>query len=948
MELPTGTVTFLFTDVEGSTELVQRLGDIPYAEVLETHHALLRSVFASHHGREIDTQGDAFFVVFEDASDAVRAALVIQDAVATQRWPQQADIRLRIGIHTGAPQLVAGAYVGVDVHRAARICAAGHGGQILLSETTQALVEKILPAGVQLEDLGEHRLRDLRRPERIFHLLHPHTPPAAAPLRSLGILPHNLPVQLTSFVGRDREMREVRHLLGTTRLLTLTGPGGSGKTRLALQVAADLLDDYPDGIWLVELATLSDPGLILSAVGSVLDVREETGRAPDVTLLDALRGRHLLLILDNCEHLVEACAHAAASLLQAAPRLKIVATSRERLGVIGETSYLVPPLALPEVRREEAVAHLIRTESVRLFLERASSVQPGFTLTASDAGHIARIVQTLDGIPLAIELAAARVNVLSVPQIAERLYDRFRLLSNGGRTAAPRQQTLRATMDWSYDLLTEAERALLRRLSVFAGGWTLEAAEAVCTGGDVDRRDAVDLLARLVNKSIVMVDDWNGSRRFRLLDTVREYAREKREAAGEISAVRGRHCDWYRRLVEEAESHLEALDRHWMDRLVVEHDNLRVALDASSGADALRFAVALQPFWHIRGYWTEGRRWLEVLLAAAPDAAVALRAKALGRTAILVQLQGDHDRARALADEALSLYNQLGDTRGIAIAFNILGNIAYHQGDYRGAKELHEASLARGRAAGDKHSIASSLVNLAVVADHLEQYDQAVTWCRDSLTIFREIDEPRGIAFALSLLGTLAGDQGEYPAARPLLEESLALQRQFSDRQGVANTLVGLATVVREQGDVDAAHALLSESLAIRRELGNKHGMAASLYALAHLAARKGNSQEAAARFAESLSLRKVLSDKLGIAECLEGLARGATPERAARLLAAADAIRKAQASSRRPADQRDYEQLIARLRSAMGEATFRAAWDAGEALTPERAADEALSANPT
>src|SRR3989442_4608377 len=445
-----------------------------------------------------------------------------------------------------------------------------------------------------------------------------------------------------------------------------------------------------------------------------------------------------------------------------------------------------------------------------------------------------------------------------------------------------------------------------------------------------------------------MVDDWNGPRRYRLLNTVREYAREKLEAAGETSAVRERPCDWSRRLGEEAEPHLQARDRHWMDRLEVEHDNLRVALAARGGAAVLRCAVALQPFWHIRGYWTEVRRRLEVLMAAAPDAAVALRAQALRRPAIWVQLRGDRDRPRALADEGLSLYNQLGDTRGMAIAFNILGNIAYRQGDYRGAKELHEASLARGRAAGDKHSIASSLVNLAVVADHLEQYDQAVTWCRDSLAIFREIDEPRGIAFALSLLGTLAGDQGDYPAARPLLEESLALQRQFSDRQGVANTLVGLATVVREQGDVDAAHALLSESLAIRRELGNKHGMAASLYALAHIAARKGNSQEAAARFAESLSLRRVLGDKLGIAECLEGLARGAPPERAARLLAAADAIRTAQTSSRRPADQRDSDQLILPLRSATGEESFPAAWDVGEALTPERAADEALSANPT
>src|SRR5713226_5188178 len=350
-DLPTGTVTFLFTDVEGSTDLVQRLGDIPYAEVLETHHALLRGVFAAHHGREIDTQGDAFFVVFGNAQDAVRTALTIQAAVARQRWPQRADVRLRIGIHTGTPLLVAGAYVGVDVHRAARICAAGHGGQILLSQSTWALVKDTLPAGTQLQDLGAHRLRDLRRPERIFHLLHPHSPPAPAPLRSLSILPHDLPVHLTSFVGRDREMGDVRHLLGRTRLLTLTGPGGSGKTRLALQIAADLLDDYPDGIWLVELATLSDPALVLSAVASVLDVREETGQPLEATLLDAVSGKRLLLILDNCEHVVDACAHVTESLLRTAPNMKIMATSRERLGVVGETSYLVPPLALPEIHR---------------------------------------------------------------------------------------------------------------------------------------------------------------------------------------------------------------------------------------------------------------------------------------------------------------------------------------------------------------------------------------------------------------------------------------------------------------------------------------------------------------------------------------------------------------------------------------------------------------------
>lgn len=946
--LPAGTVTFLFTDVERSTELVQRLGDSAYSRLLDTHRALLRAAFTAHHGREVDTQGDAFFVVFADARDAVRAALAIQETLATHAWPSGASLRVRIGLHTGVAVIVGSAYVGVDVHRAQRICAAGHGGQVVLSQTTSALVAESLPEGVRQLDLGEHRLRDLRRSERIFQLLHPHLPPGLPPLRSLSVLPHNLPVQLTSFIGRDREISEVKHLLAKTRLLTLTGSGGSGKTRLALQAAAESLHAYPDGVWLVELATLADPDLVRSAVAAALDVREETGRPLQATLVDVLQNKHLLLILDNCEHLVDACAQTAESLLRAAPHVTIIATSRERLGAAGETSYLVPPLSMPDVRGEQALEDLVKTEAVRLFIERAASIQPGFSLTPAAAAALTRIVHTLDGIPLAIELAAARVNVLSVPQIAARLQDRFHLLTTGGRTAAPRQQTLQATMDWSYDLLSEPERALLRRLSVFAGGFPLDAVEAVCVGGDVGLDDVVDLLSRLVDKSLVTAEETNGTRRYWLLDTVRAYAGEKLAVARETPAVRDRHAAWYRGLAEQAELHLDAPDRRWMDRLEAEHENIRAALDATvtpgGGEDALRFAAALQRFWHIRGYWTEGRRWLEAALAASPGAPPALRAKALGRTAMLAQRQGDYRRARALAEDGLGLYRTLADPRGMATILNVLGNIAYAQGDYQAARELHETGLARGREAGDKFSIAASLANLAIVADHLGLYDRAAAWCRDSLTIFREIGDQRGTAFALSFLGTLASDQGDHAAARPLLEESLSLQRQLGDRVGMANTLVGLGLVAREQGDLDTARRFLSESLSVRRELGNKHGVAASLHALAHVADRQGNRREAGAQFAESLVIRRALGDKVGIAECLEGLARTAGPERAVRLLAAAEAIRRALASSRRPADQRDFDGLLAAARSALGEPAFRAAWTTGDAMTPEQAADEALS----
>lgn len=948
--LPTGTVTFLFADIEGSTNLVQALGDRSFAALLADHRRLFRAAIKRHGGQEIDAHGDEFFVAFQHTKDGVLAAVAVQQAIASHPWPAGIPVRVRIGLHTGEPYRTGNAYVGLGVHRVARICAAGHGSQILLSQTTAALVKDDLPAAVTLRDLGEHRLKDLQSPERVYQLLHPELPAAFPPLKSLEVLPNNLPVQLTSFIGREREMVEVKRLLDATHLLTLTGMGGSGKTRLALQLAADLLEGFADGVWLVELAALSDPTLVPQTAAAALGVREEPGRAPLVTMLDFLRPKEMLLILDNCEHLTAACAELVTALLRAGPRLKVLATSRERLGITGEASYTVPPLAVPDIRRAASAEKAIRFEAVRLFVERAALSQPGFSLTDENAPAVTQICRALDGIPLAIELAAARVNVLSVAQIAQRLDDRFQLLRGGSRTALPRQQTLQATMDWSYDLLPPKERVLFQRLSVFAGGFALEAAEAICTGEDVDSGEALDLLTHLIDKSLVVVDQQGKAVRYRLLDTVKAYAHARLMESGEERGLQSRFRQWYLHLAERVEPMLSGSDERWLDRLEAEHDNLRVALEGflknGEGEAALRLSAALFRFWHVRGYWTEGRRWLETALADSPGAPVGLRAKALSRAGSLAQSQGDYGRAHTLSEQSLAIQRELGDKHGILVSLNTLGNIAYHQGDYAAAREIHEESLAYGRDVGDKVGVATSLLNLAVVADHQGAYREAASLCSESLSIFRELGDKRGAAAALNLLGIIASDQGDYATAHQYYEESVVLHRELGDKRGIAASLSNLGLLARVQSDYATAYALYEESLAIRRELQHRPGIAASLSSLGFVAWHQGSPDRASHFFRESLVMRRRLGDKAGIAECLEGLARVVRDsDRAAQLFGAAEALREAVGVLLPPSDRADYDHQVSKVRSALGEAAFAGAWEKGRRLTLDEAIGSALNA---
>ncbi|MBI4278278.1 MAG: tetratricopeptide repeat protein [Armatimonadetes bacterium] len=905
-DLPAGTVTFLFTDIEGSTRLLHHLGD-RYAGVLSDYRQILRTAVREAGGYEVDASGDAFFAAFPRARDALAAAIAGQEAFVSRSWPQGTALWVRMALHTGEPVRAGGGYVGLDVHRAARLCAVGHGGQILLSQTTHDLVEHDLAAGMDLRDLSAHRLKDLLRPERIFQLVHPGLPADFPPLRSLDVLPNNLPIQLTTFVGRERDMEEVKRLLAGTRLLTLTGTGGCGKTRLALQVAAELLEEFRDGVWLVELAALADPALIPQAVASALGVREEPGRPLLATLTDHLHPRHLLLILDNCEQVVAACARLAEALLRACPTLRVLATSREPLGIAGETTWRVPSLSLPDPQRLPSLEHLAQYEAVRLFVDRAAAVQPSFVLTPRNAPAVAQVCQRLDGIPLAIELAAARARVLTVEQIARRLDDRFRLLTGGSRTAMPRHQTLRATMDWSHALLSGKEQALLRRLSVFSGGFTLEAAEAVSAGGEVETPEILDVVGHLVDKSLVMVDDQPPEVRYRLLETVRQYGLDHLLETGEAADVRRRHRDFFLALAERAELELLGPDQAvWLDRLEAEHHNLQNALEWSLGgieADAaLRLAGALWRFWFVRGHWSPGREWLERALALRSGASPAAAGKALQAAGFLVYTQDDYARARAWLEDGLVLYRELGDARGIADTLNLLGNVARSQGGYDLAAALHQESLGLLVEIGDRTQVANTLSYLGWVAHDRGDYDGAASWCERSLALFRDLGSKRGIALCLILLGGAASHHGDFARAKVLCEEGLASCREVGWKYGIALSLETAAVVALRQGEHARAAAFLEEGLSLHRAQGNRRGAAHCLERLADILCARGQA------------------------------------ERAAHLIGAAERLREAIGVPVPPAVRPDHDRCAAQARAALGEEAFTAARAAGRAMSLEEA----------
>lgn len=740
---------------------------------------------------------------------------------------------------------------------------------------------------------------------------------------------HNFPTLLSSFIGREREIEEIRQLLLSYRLITLAGAGGSGKTRLALKVGQEVLDNFPDGVWLVELASIADPALVTQIVASTFNLRESSGPSLTDVLVDHISTRQILLVLDNCEHLIDACAQITQTLLQKCPDLKILATSREVLGITGEEAWSVPPLSLPEQQpwtnpsnAHDAVKYYEEFESVQLFISRAKSAYSAFRLTAENGPWVAEICRRLDGLPLAIELAAARVRGLSIQQIAQRLDERFQLLTVGSRTAPPRQQTLLSTLDWSYTLLSEKEQKVLQRLSVFAGSVTLEAAEAVCAGEGVETAEVLDMLFQLVNKSLVISDQpESGPIRFLpgyyLLETIRQYGLDKLTKSGTADQARDRHLNYFVQWAENAESHLsDAEQLLWFEWYEAEHDNLRVALDwcnidGKRAELGLRLAVSCSRFWRLRGYLSEGRTRISAALSRIQEnERTERRARALHWHASLAYLQSDLPSTRLLLEESLRIWRELDlpNNSGLADTLDLLGELATEEGDYATAPTLFEEALDIFRRREDPRGVGDMLMQLGWAYMRMGAYDKVTTYMEEALGLFREIGQPPLLAFSLAGLGELAIRQGQYEKAGQVLEESLAIRKQH----------------------------------------GHKWGTAASLGSLGWIALRQHDFKEMKNHLGESLNIRMEIGDKGGIAWCLEKLAEAkyeqAQFKEAAKIFGHAEALRAPIRSVIDPADQGDYNRIISGLRSALGMDAFAAVWTEGAAMPLEDVVEIALT----
>jgi predicted ATPase/class 3 adenylate cyclase len=861
------TFTFLFTDIEGSTTTLRRLGDGLYAQVLADHHALVRAGLGAHGGEEVDTQGDAFFAVFSSPRACVAAVLEIQRALMTHAWPGGEQVRVRMGIHTGEATRTATGLVGLDVHRAARLAAVGHGGQVLLSESAVSLVRDSLPPGGSLADLGVHRLKDLGRPERIFQLNAAGLPAGFPPLRSLGnpALANNLPAQLATFIGRDRELAEVRSLAETSRLVTLTGAGGSGKTRLALQVAAELLDGTGDGVWLAELAAVTDSQDVPAAISDALGIAGPPGSASRPvleTLLDALVPQDILIVLDNCEHLISACAKAADAITRRCPRVHLLVTSREPLGIGGETIYRVPPLSLPGPGSPAPES----SDAVALFVDRAKAQGAGLAVNAETIPLIVSVCQRLDGLPLAIELAAARLRSLSLVGLHDRLGQRFRLLTGGSRTALARQQTLRATVEWSYSLLNTPEQALLASLSAFAETFDLDAAEAVSTASDIDMFDVADLLGSLVDKSLVVAEPAGGTLRYRLLETIRQFGAERLAETGpaKAAAVAAAHSRHFLSVAETAAPHLTGPGQaEWLARLDTDHANLRratehAASDPDGTALVLRFAAALTRYWMARARSTEALALLLPVLAR-PEARQdpELFGKALvtaAREAFLV----DMATARPLGEQALGLARQLDSGRLLIDSLSLLSAIYYFAGEAERGLPLGREAVERARTLGDDVLIGQAMSGYLMCSGVIDPA-RTGTLDAEAIAATRRSGDLLFAGILHNNASVTALRLGDLSAARAHLEQAAQARQAIGQQDDTL--LINLGWVLRLDGDPDGARSRFAAALASGRRNGDHGSSAYAALGLACLAADAGEWSRAAALH----GVAQALLDRTGV-----------------------------------------------------------------------------------
>ena len=807
MSLPTGTLTFLFTDIEGSTQLMQKLGEKYVAAQVE-HHAILREAFQSKSGRELRTEGDSFFCVFESALDACGAAAMAQRGFIERKSP----MRVRIGLHTGEAPLVGEEYIGLDVHHAARVAASAHGGEVVVSETTQALVESSLPSGLHVRDLGVHRLKDLARPERLFQLVIDGVPDVFPALRTLDATPNNLPTQLTSFVGRSADVEEAKRLLAGTHLLTLTGPGGIGKTRLSLQLAAEVASSFVDGTFFVALSAVTDPELIPSAIAQSMGVPISGNRRPIDVVQEHLQDRSVLLVLDNLEQVLPAASPFVSDLLHGAAAVKVVATSRAPLHIYGEQELALQPLQLPDPRTVHSAAALSQYEAVTLFIERAMAARHDFRVTNENAAAVAGICEQVDGLPLAIELAAARIKLFSPQALLARLQTSTSLLAGGSRDLPSRQQTLRGAIAWSYDLLDGPHKRLFARFGVFARGANLEQAETVCGPPSELGLDVLTGLDELADQSLLRrLPDFEEPRLL-MLQVIREFALEQLQAGGEADLIRNRHAAAFQALAEEAAPHLFGADqKSWLDRLAADHDNFRAAFDwAQSSGDVARglcLGAAFWRFWQMRGHLREGRARLDAIL----------------------QMPGaqDHPAERARALEAA-------------------GGVAHWQGDVAAEKRFYDECLDLARASGDKPAIANALYNASFPRFIVnEDLPEGMRLAEESLALYRELRDEKGMARGLWAIGNVYHQSRQSAKAIPPLDEAIAINRRLDDRFSLGWAMHTRITVAIVQRDPELASKLTREALEIFSGAGDLSGIVLLLDDAASVAKLQGDADRA-------------------------------------------------------------------------------------------------------
>ena len=920
-EYPSGTVAFLFTDIEGSTKRWEQDAPAMWAAV-ERHFALLDEAIAAHGGVRFKTIGDAIQAAFPTVSAAVAAAVAAQIALRREDWGELGPLRVRMAIHAGAAQPQDGDYLAPALNRLSRVLGTGYGEQILLTDTARTLATT-LPLGYAIQDLGRHRLRDLLEAEHIYQLSGPGLPAEFPPLKSLDRQLNNLPAQPTTLVGRDDQVAAIRELLAApeTRLVTLTGAGGTGKTRLALQAAAESLDAFADGVWWVPLADISDAALVPEAIAAVLGVRESPAEPLLTSLIEFLRSRRALLLLDNLEQVIGA-APVIAQMIDEAPGLVILATSRQPLRLRAEREFPVDPLPLPAPTTRISIDDALTSPAVRLFVERAQTVKPGFALDETNVADVVAICRWLDGLPLAIELAAARVRILTPAALLARLDQRLSVLTGGARDLPKRQQALRATIAWSHDLLEPPERALFARLGVFSGGCSYEAAEAICSaagGLPIDLFDGVD---SLVQQSLLRQEDGPGAEaRFTMLQTILEFARERFRELPEADELIHVHAETFFALASGVDWDDVSRQGELLDRLEADHANLRQAIEhyAEQGQDGAAKLVSLVAnlahFWWMRGHLSEGRRLADRALEAASAVGPLERAAAMWGAALLAEGQGDLERAQRLHEEALALRRDGGDLDDIARSLTGLGVIARQRGDLQTARVRHQEALAAWRDAGDGAGAAGALLELGVIQVLAGDYSGAEPALREGLDLFRQLADDSGQASALQALGILAMSVGAFPDATTRFRESLELWRSLNNQQMIATDLGNLGEALQLGGEVEKAEPLYQEALALFGALGDPGGRGWILNLLGLVALDRDNLEEAHKLLTESLQLRWSTGERGAAADTLDALAAVAwrldDGERAALLLRAAVKLREETGVARQPVYETRYKSLL-------------------------------------